>query len=100
MLITEDKQQFINRSRMDIMASLLTRSIDGARKTKLLYGCNLSTVQCNKYIDYLVDVGFLQRNINGNKGRYYETYQATQKGIEFINDYRRLMKSCKILKET
>lgn len=75
---------------MDIIASLISLSIDGAGTTKLIYECNLNYSQFRKYIDYLVDEGFLQKNTKGNRRKNHEAYQATNKGIEFLNDYRRL----------
>lgn len=90
MLVTESRQQFVNRSRIDILASLITHSINKTRKTKLILACNLSFPQCKIYLDFLVDRGFLIKNMIEENGRELETYQATSRGIDFVNHYKRL----------
>ena len=93
MLTIEHKQRFIQRSRMEIIASLLKYSIDGSRKTRLIYKCNLSLSLFNKYVDCLIEGELLQKNTEMNpRQRSIETYHTTEKGMEFLRDYEKISK--------
>ena len=81
------KPRFLQRSRIDIIACILENSYDGSRKTRLIYGCNLSFSQLNRYIDCLVEAGLLKisRRENGK-----ELFETTDMGKEFLGDYERV----------
>lgn len=81
------EQRFIKRSRIEIMECLLRSSYNGSRKTRLIYGCNLSLSQFNKYAEYLIEGGLLTKNTNEN---HIEIFQITKKGIEFLTDIERI----------
>ena len=89
------EQRFIKRSRIEIMESILRSSYNGSRKTRLIYGCNLSLSQFNKYSEYLIEGGLLTKNRNED---HAEVYQITKKGIEFLNDYKKISKVLDALK--
>ena len=94
MVVIEYKKMFMQRSRTDIIANLLANAVYGSRKTRLIYKCNLSLAQFNKYANYLIESQLLQRNIETVKGKKsYEVYQTTEKGIEFLSDYQRIGKA-------
>ena len=84
----KDKQRFLQRSRIEIIACLLAYSSKGSRKTRLIYGCNLSVSQFNKYSAYLIEGELLEKRIDGNSDVYY----TTEKGIEFLKDYEGIKK--------
>ncbi len=101
MLITEHRQSFTQRSRTDIIANLLSNAVSGSRKTRLIYRCNLSVAQFNKYTNYLIDSQLLERSVESIKGKKsYEVYQTTQKGIEFLSDYKRIGEAFERLEST
>ena len=88
---TAPKQSFTNRSKIEIIVSLLTHAGSGSRKTKLIYKCNLSLAQFNKYVDCLIEGELLQKNVQTSRGgKNYEVYQATEQGAEFLKDYAKL----------
>jgi len=84
----EDKGKagFLQRSRVDIIACILKSSNPRSRKTRLIYGCNLSLSQFNVYAECLIQAGLLTKNMaNG-----IETYQPTKKGKAFLKDYAKI----------
>ncbi|MEM1582450.1 MAG: winged helix-turn-helix domain-containing protein [Candidatus Bathyarchaeia archaeon] len=82
-----NKSRFQQRSRIDIIACILENSNDGARKTRLIYKCNLSFSQFNHYKDCLVDSGLL-RVSNNEDGT--EVFEVTERGREFLRDYKKI----------
>jgi len=86
-LSSEDKFHFQQRSRIDIIACILENSNRGARKTKLIYKCNLSFSQFNLYKNCLVKAGLINV-LTQNDGT--EIFETTEKGKEFLKDYRRI----------
>ncbi|MDQ1279331.1 MAG: hypothetical protein QG670_593 [Thermoproteota archaeon] len=86
----EKRQHFFQRSRLEIIASLLYSAYDGSRKTRLIYKCNLSLSQFNKYTDFLIQGGLLNKEVDG-KG--IESFHVTEKGKAFIKDYEKIMKN-------
>lgn len=78
---------FANRSRMDIAACLLTRATERTRKTRLIYGCNLSVGQFNVYAQFLIRKGLLRRERSSDAKVHFVT---TEKGLEFVAEYAKL----------
>jgi len=89
-LKTKNKPGFQQRSRMDIIASILENCDEGSRKTRLIYRCNLSLSQFNLYKDYLVKVGLLKASKRQDNA---EIFEITEKGKEFLKDYRKIKRS-------
>jgi len=86
-LKSEKRSGFLQRSRIDIMACILENSNDKSRKTRLIYRCNLSLSQFNIYKDCLVDTGLLDV---ARRGDGVEIFGTTEKGKEFLTDYRKI----------
>jgi len=72
---------------MDIMSCILENSNKSSRKTRLIYGCNLSSSNFNLYKEFLVEAGLLKvsRREDG-----VEIFETTEKGKEFSKDYRKI----------
>lgn len=70
------------RSDIDIMASILDEARRGARKTRIMYRCNLSHRQLQVYLRLLSGMGFLA---SGS-----DIFETTVKGIKFLDAYRTL----------
>lgn len=87
LLPNKHENRFQQRSRIDIVACILECSINGARKTRLVYKCNLNFSQFNLYKDCLIKVGLLSNLKQGNNA---EIFKTTDKGKEFLEDYRRI----------
>jgi len=73
-------------SRMDIVAGILRVFRGGARKTHIMYRCNLSFGQLEAYLDFLTKSG-LVRDISKSESSVFET---TDKGAEFLQAYNGL----------
>ena len=70
------------RSDIDIIASILGEARKGARKTRIMYRCNLSHRQLQVYLKFLLGMEFL--------GFHSNVYKATAKGLKFLDAYRTL----------
>jgi len=77
------------RSRIDIMAAILTEAVEDTRKTRIMYRCNLSHRQLQSYLKLLLSMGMLRSFLEGgeSESKFFET---TQKGKEFLSAYRTL----------
>jgi len=80
------------RSDIEIIGEILSLSKGGARKTEILYQCNLSFTQCNKYLTYLIDKNILDKkiikNVSGNIDNYYRT---TEKGLTLLEEINKTL---------
>ncbi len=84
----ERETGFAVRGRMDIMADILDQARTGARKTRIMYNCNLSFRQLKVYLDFLLKRSFLTLVVSAEeKSRVFRT---TKKGLTFLESYRNL----------
>jgi len=83
-----EHQEIRNRTRIEILANMLTVAHDGALKTHIMYKANLSHRQLEKYLEFLTNQGMIMKITD----EYYggTKYRVTEKGIEFLKDYARL----------
>ena len=75
------------RDQLSIIANILESAKGGVRKTKIMHTVNLSFVQLNDYLTFLVDNGLMRLSNVGKK----EVYIATIKGVLFAQMYRELI---------
>ena len=73
-----------NRSWPDIVANMLWVAAKGARKTKIMYKCNLGSKQTGKYVKFCMDKGLLSLP-NGDG-----VYEITPKGKIFLENYHKM----------
>ena len=69
------------RSRTDIIAMILQAAINGATKTRIMYGAYLSYAQVKEYLSFLMEKELI---------RYEEgsaIYKLTQKGVQLLRVY-------------
>ncbi len=69
------------RSRTDIIAMILQAAINGATKTRIMYGAYLSYAQVKEYLSFLIEKELI---------RYEEgsaIYKLTQKGVQLLHVY-------------
>lgn len=73
----------VNRRRSDIeiIADMLKIGEDGAGKTKIMYGANMSYSQIEKYLGFLIGQGFIDKIKIGNPS---VTYQVTDNGLKLL----------------
>jgi predicted transcriptional regulator len=82
----EKETEFAVRGRLDIIADILKQSKHGAKKTRIMYQCNLSFRQLRVYLNFLVKKGFLSfQALNENPGSVM--FVTTQKGLDFLEAY-------------
>jgi len=64
------------RGSLEIAVEILKVALEGATKTQIMYGANLSYSSLRRYLELLEGIGLLE-----NKGRVYRT---TDKGLRFL----------------
>jgi len=69
---------------VDIMR-VIQRENNQAKPTRILYGANLSHDRLVKYLDELKALEVIQESGTDDK-----VYGLTQKGIEFLNNFRKV----------
>jgi len=82
---------FRKRGRFKILCEILSISQTPTPKTHILYRCNLSYDQLQKYLRYLTDIGLLRTVQEQNR----KCYQITEKGKEFLQRYNHLKRLLK-----
>ena len=78
-----------HRGNFDIIADILDASCGGAKKTNLMYRCNLSFKQLKGYSRFLLGTGLLRLNGRTSKSDT-ATFEVTEKGREFLKAYKGL----------
>jgi predicted transcriptional regulator len=76
------------RSNIEIIADMLRVGENGAGKTEIMYSANLSYSQIQKYLDYLVNQGFVNKV---NMGNTMIAYQVTDSGFKLLKAIDTLM---------
>ncbi|MBL7127053.1 MAG: hypothetical protein ISS58_07660 [Dehalococcoidales bacterium] len=69
------------RSDIEIIADMLKVGENGAGKTQIMYGANMSYRQIQKYLGYLVGAGYIDKMKMGNPS---VTYQVTDSGLKLL----------------
>jgi len=77
------------RSDIDIIASILNEAHKGARKTRIMYRCNLSHRQLQVYFKLLLGMGFLVSHSDKDSSKL-GLLKTTAKGLKFLDAYRTL----------
>jgi predicted transcriptional regulator len=67
------------------MMYIIQRECNQAKPTRILYGANLSHDRLVKYLEELEALGVIQES-----GTEDKVYGLTQKGIEFLNNFRKV----------
>jgi predicted transcriptional regulator len=68
-----------NRDSLSIIASILEITNSGAKKTKIMFSANLSYSLLMKYLNLIVEAGFIQLEDS--------IYHLTSQGREFLSKY-------------
>ncbi len=69
------------RSRTDIIAMILQAAINGATKTRIMYGAYLSYAQVKEYLSFLMEKDLIRREEGS------AIYKLTQKGVQLLSVY-------------
>jgi predicted transcriptional regulator len=76
------------RSNIEIIADMLRVGENGAGKTEIMYSANMSYSQIQKYLDYLVSQGFINKV---NMDNAMVAYQVTDSGLKLLKAIDTLM---------
>jgi predicted transcriptional regulator len=76
------------RSNIEIIADMLRVGENGAGKTEIMYSANMSYSQIQKYLDYLVNQGFI---LKVNMDNTMIAYQVTDTGLKLLKAIDSLM---------
>jgi len=76
------------RGRVEILADILTATVDGARGTHIMYKANINFAQRKRYLTEALNAGLI-----GVKVRSPLVYLTTEKGHEWLKNYRKLLGS-------
>ncbi len=76
------------RSNIEIIADMLRVGENGAGKTEIMYTANMSYSQIQKYLDYLVNQGFIDKiDMDNTMG----AYRVTESGLKLLKAIDSLM---------
>ena len=73
------------RANIQIIADILR--LEEAGKTEIMYSVNMSYNQLEKYLDFLLEGGFLRKT----NGRHITVYQTTSKGKKLLQKIDKLV---------
>ena len=76
------------RSNIEIIADMLRVGENGAGKTEIMYTANMSYSQIQKYLDYLVSQGFINKV---SLDKTIVAYQVTDSGMKLLKAIDTLM---------
>ena len=76
------------RSNIEIIADMLRVGENGAGKTEIMYTANMSYNQIQKYLEYLVNQGFIKKV---NIDETMIAYQVTESGLKLLKTIDTLM---------
>jgi len=69
------------RSNIEIIADMLRAGANGAGKTEIMYSANMSYSQLQRYLDFLVSQGFINRiEVDSS----VVSYQLTDSGLKLL----------------
>lgn len=78
-----------NRGWLEIIEFILSMCENGARKTHVMYRCNLNSKQINEYLNFLLECEMLEKiQERPNSKRYI--YKTDELGKKFIERYKQL----------
>jgi len=77
------------RGDIDIMASILNEAHEGARKTRIMYRCNLSHRQLEVYLKLLLGMKLLELT-SEEEGTEPDVFKTRANGFKFLDAYRKL----------
>lgn len=78
---------FVRRGRFEIINEILTLCKTPTQKTHILYKCNLSYDQIQKYLSFLVENNLL--TFFENEGKSF--YRTTELGENFLEEHQRVV---------
>lgn len=84
------------RDKLFIIAEILDIARSGTLKTQVMYRANLSFTQLNGYLGFMLSNSLLEKVEMNQK----DVYQATDKGLDFLQRYREIVELLRAEDET
>lgn len=84
-----DEVRLSHRGRLDIIAHILNSAVGGARKTVIMYQCNLSFRQSEVYLGFLLRKDLL-RIFSKRESAASQFFETTSRGMDFLRAYQNL----------
>jgi predicted transcriptional regulator len=84
-IITEEIKRS-KRGEIEIMADILNLATEDVRKTRIMYAANLSFEQVERYLQYLVARGLIEKLIEQDR----VAYRNTETGRIFLEHFRNI----------
>jgi predicted transcriptional regulator len=78
-----------NRGWLEIIEFILSMCENGARKTHVMYRCNLNSKQINEYLNFLIECRMLEK-IQERLDSKRCIYRTSELGKDFIIKYKQL----------
>jgi predicted transcriptional regulator len=75
-----------NRSRLQIIAEILSKLRIPVGKSNIMSHCNMSTAQSGQYLNLMTSSNLIR--MGGYAGKV--TYQRTEAGLEFLELYKKM----------
>ena len=72
------------RNNLDIVAEILRVSLEGAKKTWIVYKANLNFRIVDRYLKQLIEKGLIKKSSG--------IYITSERGLEFLDGYDHIMK--------
>ena len=69
----------MRRNRFEIIAEILRVAKNGAKKTHIMYQCNLSHGMTNNFVAHLLETDLLRKG---------SSFRTTEKGLQFLRAYK------------
>ena len=79
-----------NRGWLEIIEFILSICGDGARKTHVMYRCNLNSKQINDYLNFLLKCRMLD-SIQERPNSKRHIFKTNKLGREFLDKYKQLI---------
>ena len=80
-----ERRQGRRRDYMRVVEDILTTSLNGTSKTRIVYQANLNFKICHRYLEDLISKDLLKLMENSPK-----KYMTTEKGREFLDHYSKI----------
>jgi len=83
---------FARRDHVEIVARILEAAKSGRGKTEIMYRVNLSHIQAESHLIFLMEKGLLKETKRGKK----KIFQTSDKGLEYLRKYGELKKMMRL----
>ena len=82
------------RSNIEVIADMLR--LGEAGKTEIMYSANMSYLQLQKYLKFLLELGLIDKVYIGNP---MVTYRVTKKGLRLLRNIDNILEMLEIKRE-